>query len=958
LLFNLFRILSWRFEHGFCPTALGGSEKEIQGDMTTLKAHAQMFENAGSQRRVVASLTISGFRAERLRLLAFAVLAFLGVGFLSACGGNNSTITLEVTPNTAQTVDQGQVIQFNAMGFDLATQGVTWMPLTGTGCAGTGCGTLTNVTKTSVTYTAPTNSAIALTVSLEAVANGNTSATVTTMISVVLPPTFTTTTLVNGSNGGQYSQQIVVTGGVPPLAFSVVCPNNQASCLPPGLTLNQNGTLIGVPTTSGTYPFFVKATDRGGIPQIGQPPPFSVTSTLFTVVINPAQPLSVTTTSLPPGTVNQPYNISLTAKGGATPYTWNVTPNSLPPGLALNASTGQISGTPTTIGSFPLTATVQDSSIPVQSASSGPLTISVQSAAGLHITTASLPAGMTATSYSTSLNASGGVPPYTWSVINGQLPAGLALDAQTGLISGIPILLGTSSFTVQVQDSAVGAGGPATATQLFRVPVTAGSASSNSLINGNYSFLFSGFDLNGTVVIAGNFSANGAGAISSGQEDINRVTGVAVGATLTGTYSVGTDGRGTMQLIATNGSGTVFTANYLLALDSSGNIHVIEDETTPTNGVGITHGSGIMKVSVGTFAAANFAGNYAFEFTGQDFLTEPTVLAGVVTADNSQNFSSGTADFNDGGVYSPVLSLTGNFSVGTANSKGLATMTFQPPTGAETTLTFTFYFVSASDIFFAEIDTAATTNPLPRLSGEMFLQDTGTQFNQSVLQGTGVVTGTGLVGTGITGSNSTVFAGLLTSALGDGTAALTFDQNDGGTVTTLNSASGTYQVLQNGRVGFTGFTNLGNRLAAAYLIGPNQGFIIGSDSAATYGLLEQQTGAPFSLPSVQGSYVLSAPDEADTLAVNMTGQLSSAGGGNFVGTLDEFIPPSPPASTKIPFSASYSVAADGRGTMTPLLIAGFPTNLVFYIVSSSDVRAISLDSNTGNGHPQVIFLSH
>src|SRR6202046_1343133 len=274
--------------------------------MPILKAYAQMFENAGRQRRVAAELTVFRFRIERLRLLTFALLAFAGVGFLAACGSGNSAITLEVTPNTAQTVDQGQVIQFTAiLGNDTHNQGVTWKPLTGTGCAGTGCGTLTNVTKTSVTYTAPTNSSIALTVSLEAVANGNTGATVTTMISVVLPPTFTTTTLVNGSNGSQYGQQIVVTGGVPPLAFSVVCPNNQASCLPPGLTLNQTGFLLGVPTTAGTYNFFVKATDRGGIPQIGQPPPFSVTSTLFTVVINPATALSVTTSSLPPGMVNQ-----------------------------------------------------------------------------------------------------------------------------------------------------------------------------------------------------------------------------------------------------------------------------------------------------------------------------------------------------------------------------------------------------------------------------------------------------------------------------------------------------------------------------------------------------------------------------------------------------------------------------------------------------------------------------
>ena len=923
--------------------------------MTISKAYAQMFENARSRQRNLADVASPSFRLAPVRLLACALMAFLGVGFLAGCGGGGNSITLEVLPNTAQTVDQGQVIQFTAiLGNDTGNQGVTWKPLTGSGCAGTGCGTLTNVTKTSVTYTAPTNSSIALTVSLKAVANGNSGANVTTMISVVLPPSFTTITLNNGSNGAQYGEQIVVTGGVAPLVFSVVCPNNQTSCLPPGLTLNQNGFLLGTPTTSGTYTFFVKATDRGGIPQTGQPPPFSVTSTLFTVTINPAQPLSVSTTSLPPGTIGQMYNVALAARGGATPFTWSVPANSLPPGLALNTSTGQISGIPTTVGSFPLTATVRDSSVPVQTATSGPLTILIQTPQPLQAITAPLPAGMTATSYSANLIATGGVPPYTWSVITGQLPAGLTLNAQTGNISGIPILVGTSNFTVQVRDSAVGAGGPATATQQLHITITTGTTSSNSLISGSYSFLFSGFDANGTVVMAGNFLTDGAGGVSSGQEDINRVTGVVVGAGLTGSYSVGTDGRGTMQLVASTGTGTVFTANYLLALDSAGNIHVTEDETTPTNGVGITHGSGIMKPAIGTFTAANFAGNYAFEFTGQDFLTEPTVLAGALTADNSQNFSAGTADFNDGGVYSPLLSLTGNFSVGNANSKGVATMTFQPPTSAATTLTFTFYFASSNDILFAEIDTATTTNPLPRLSGEMFLQNTTTQFNQSVLQGAGVVTGTGLAGTGLAGSNSTVFAGLLASPSGDGSASLSYDQNDGGTISLQNSLSGTYQVLQNGRVGFT---NLGNRLAAAYLTGPNQGFIIGSDSAATYGLLEQQTNSPYSVSSVQGSYVLSAPKEADTLAVNMIGQLSSAGAGNIVGTLDEFIPPSTP-STDLAFSANYTVTPDGRGTMTPILIAGFPSNLILYVVSPSSVRMIPVDSNPGNGHPQVIFLSH
>ena len=58
--------------------------------------------------------------------------------------------------------------------------------------------------------------------------------------------------------------------------------------------------------------------------------------------------LMITTGSLPNGQVNVPYNATLAASGGTTPYTWSLTSGTLPAGLTLNASTGTISGTPTT----------------------------------------------------------------------------------------------------------------------------------------------------------------------------------------------------------------------------------------------------------------------------------------------------------------------------------------------------------------------------------------------------------------------------------------------------------------------------------------------------------------------------------------------------------------------------------------------------------------------------------
>jgi hypothetical protein len=72
--------------------------------------------------------------------------------------------------------------------------------------------------------------------------------------------------------------------------------------------------------------------------------------------------------------------------------------------------------------------------------------------APLVITTTSLPSGTEGTSYSTALGASGGTPPYSWTVASGSLPPGLTLTAG-GVISGTPSAAGTISFTVQVSDS-------------------------------------------------------------------------------------------------------------------------------------------------------------------------------------------------------------------------------------------------------------------------------------------------------------------------------------------------------------------------------------------------------------------------------------------------------------------------------------------------------------------------
>ncbi|MGB9081028.1 MAG: S8 family serine peptidase [Desulfuromonadaceae bacterium] len=74
-------------------------------------------------------------------------------------------------------------------------------------------------------------------------------------------------------------------------------------------------------------------------------------------------------------------------------------------------------------------------------------------AAPLAITTTSLPAATRNVPYSTTLAASGGTTPYTWSISSGKLPAGLSLAGSTGVISGSPTKIGTSKFKIMVRDN-------------------------------------------------------------------------------------------------------------------------------------------------------------------------------------------------------------------------------------------------------------------------------------------------------------------------------------------------------------------------------------------------------------------------------------------------------------------------------------------------------------------------
>ena len=157
--------------------------------------------------------------------------------------------------------------------------------------------------------------------------------------------------------------------------------------------------------------------------------------------------ITISTTSLPGGTVGTAYSATLAATGGTPPYTWSAT-SALPPGLSLSSS-GSISGTPTTAGNYNVTIRVADTK-QVLATQSFALTIA---GAAFSITTSSpLTAGTIGQPYSQTLTAAGGQAPYSWTLGTGA-PPGLTIAAATGVLSGTPTSAGTFSFAVQVTDA-------------------------------------------------------------------------------------------------------------------------------------------------------------------------------------------------------------------------------------------------------------------------------------------------------------------------------------------------------------------------------------------------------------------------------------------------------------------------------------------------------------------------
>jgi uncharacterized protein YhjY with autotransporter beta-barrel domain len=175
--------------------------------------------------------------------------------------------------------------------------------------------------------------------------NGNTGSRVYAVNIGTTTLTVNAATLPNASQGTAYSQTMTASGGSGPYQLALI-----SGALPAGLSFNAGtGAITGTPTGTGASTFVIQATDING----------NIGSRSYTINVG-GNSLTINPATLPNAPKGRPYTQMLTVVGGNGPFLFALQTGSLPPGLTFNATTGVITGTPTTAASFTFTFVVHD----------------------------------------------------------------------------------------------------------------------------------------------------------------------------------------------------------------------------------------------------------------------------------------------------------------------------------------------------------------------------------------------------------------------------------------------------------------------------------------------------------------------------------------------------------------------------------------------------------------------
>ncbi len=666
------------------------------------------------------------------------------------------------------------------------------------------------------------------------------------------------------------------------------------------------------------------------------------TQTDFTAVVKLNNSSTSTTTTLT-------WEVNGTAGGSSTLGT--ILPSTTDAEVAVYTAPGAVPSTGTTVvGQVSITAVAQQNTTSTTSTTtvtSNTATVTIGVGTGLVVTptTAIVPAGA-GHQFSALLNNVAD-PAATWTVAStGGGNAGTINSSglYTAPLSPPP----GNSITVTAMD------GASTATATLTVVY------SDHSLDGPYTFAYKGNDASGFLGVVGSFVADGGGHIVSGLEDFDSfITGVSTQVTLTGTYQVGADGRGTATL--NTGQGAVTLA---FAISTNEHARVIRFDSNSTGGGTIDQ----QNLNALSNSLSVISGPYAFVAFGADSSFAPMGIGGVFSADGAGNIPATNTilDVNDDGIANASGITTGDTTLhgsyqfdGAFPGTGRGTLTLTSTTTGSRE--YAFYIVDGAHMELVEIDGNAF------VAGRAVGAPTGNSFSAASLVSAnypftngGNSTAGAYAGGGVFTSNA---SGMITGG--------TFDINNAGTYNSGPALSACPYTVDatTGRMDLKLFTGTGACPAnastsvsefAAYPTSEGSSLMLEIDTnAVTIGTAYQQcfiaSACSSGVPAITGvSASLGLIGEGtfhknpSAYQQNLVGQLALSSASISAGNLDinnfSAVFPADPVGTS--GSSLGTASSTGRGTF--VIAATNPTatyNLIYYLIDDNSALLLDKDSS-------------
>ena len=461
-------------------------------------------------------------------------------------------------------------------------------------------------------------------------------------------------------------------------------------------------------------------------------------------------------------------------------------------------------------------------------------------------------------------------------------------------------------------------------------------------LSGQYAFEMSGTDLNAAFIArVGSFTADGAGNLSAAVEDVNDAGSFNIVQFTGGTYTVGTDGRGTLTLNSGVGNGLLLS----IALSSTSSGYAVQ-----TDGNSTTSGSFYTQTS-SAFSLPSISGSYAFDASGIDSNSAPLSIVGQFAANGGGGVTGGVLDVNagsssapTGAVAIPASTISTDATFGASNGRGTIILDG---------LTYIFYIVDGTHLVMIEEDASFAS------VGDSFIQ-TGTIPTQVAgLAGTFSFL---IGGSAVTGNFGSI-ARVGSAAFNAGAAtAVSLDDNNAGNYTKLTNDSGSYTIdpAGSGRGTFTFVDSSAGAFSYVfYLISPAQAVVQETSSGVIGSGTMSAQPSSISNSSLAGTYIFNWSGVTIPSSHNIgfeedfVGQYTLAAANTISGTVDftELGSTSTPIFTDVPVTGTFPITGSGTGRNSYQAIVspggGAPSttfNFAAYVGSGNTVYLVTTDT--------------